>query len=270
MKTTTPNPVVMELYNHSGKAQMLNPFEGNPEHTGVIHKTDNFGLTGEEVVEKIRLHFIDSPFLFCSSEAYLCGEKINLTQYFSLNQIQSDRMEIRLDDKLKNIQFKKMVNHQNWFTAQYFLSERPTLQSGTIDSKTWTSSNDKKPLNQPTMWCFVSNTKNYTINANLIELCKGNTVEGIELISYNNNVYFNNPTDEIIFNKIKVASSKTENIHNLIKVNNSEKNKFIVPTTDENQFQNWFCETPINLNFNKDTKIEVTIPPYANMMWHLL
>lgn len=257
--------VQMEMYNHSGKAQLLDPFDtANAKHTGIIHYTDNENLSGNEEVNLIRLQLQCNLLKFASSDTKLFGKKINLLQFFSPNYFQTSIIDIPIKGKLKDINFEKIIEHRDWCIVTYFLgSDKMTLPRTT-----------KETLEQPTMWCFLSNISRHTVQLNLIDYFKGYESNDVypEIKNLSHNLIVDEDKSFVNFKLLKIATSNTnESVKQIAVVNEkTEETTVITPHISHNSFQGWITETDINLTINKEIKLITSIPPNTKMMFQLL
>ena len=132
----------------------------------------------------------------------------------------------------------------------------------------------KETLEQPTMWCFLSNISRHTVQLNLIDYFKGYESNDVypEIKNLSHNLIVDEDKSFVNFKLLKIATSNTnESVKQIAVVNEkTEETTVITPHISHNSFQGWITETDIDLIINQEIKLITSIPPNTTMMFQLL
>lgn len=262
-KQILPARLIFDMYNFSGNEALLSPLGNNhQEHAGVVNLTKDVKLTGEEFVGLMRIMLYSDNYwldLLCT-EAFLFGKKINLMNLFSPFQFQKGIIDLPVCGKIKDIDFKKTIAHGKNIRVSYFLM--PELKEHPR-----TNIVDIEYLNKPTMWCYFRNATSKSVKVDLIELCKGNELEGIELI--HNHFQIKEEGMMQHFTQIAVASDKPKNLTLPLDFDakGSGVIQYVNPNYSNHQWQNNIINDEVDLKIYPSSKLMVTIPPRDTMMY---
>lgn len=246
----------VEIYNANHEIININPLSDEQvKHTGsIVFNNDDF-----EDISLIRLQFNKRPFDFLLRPFYFLGKKRNISSYFSVNQFQDTILDIPMDCKLNELDFKIPMGYAEFCTVTVF--DKKT--SGMVSSPTNSYPNKE-------FYVVLRNDFKDAKEVNLIDLAQGKEPSSLGITVLNNdfNADFEKFRVGIEFGLMRVWTNKPSQFSQMVMDDNTPIN--INNYFSASQFQSVCVDVHRPFVITPEKKLTVMIESGATAMYHFI